>query len=702
MQTPLKPGTMDKPNNDVILSEVDAHLRAAMDALPVAVIVAEGLHQRVLFMNRRFTELFGYTANDVPDVAHWWPLAFPDPDYRREMQTTMEDYGRHGLAGTGEAPPVEAHVVTKSGQKLYIEFRVSFLGGRSIVAFSDLTARKRAEDSLEEKQKHSASLLSLARSLEQAEDYPAVVQAVRNEVTNTIGLKTVWVYLLSDDKSSARLLMTHGTHSSTVEDMQALSVRGDPMMEEIADAREIVIVEDARTDQRTNKEIVQALGNRTIVNVPIQMYERKLGSFGTGTFGEEGVRILTPSEKDYLRAMAGHLAATLHRIHETQQKTKTAQSLRRFNRALQTLSNGNEALVRARDEESLLQEMCNVLVKFGGYQAALIVVNAEPARRIAWTSAPQIVPELKDAALASLNGGHLARAFETAKPGVIHSRQNLEEFLKEEMGRAGIESLLSLPISDGSTVLGILTIFSSDPAEFDSDELKLLEELAGDLSYGVHTLRLRVEKRRHHERLTNAMESAIESLASALELRDSYTAGHQRRVAELAVVIARHMGLPEERIKGLYLAGFVHDIGKIYVPAEILTRPGRLSAVEFALVKTHVDAGYEILKGIDFPWPIAEIVRQHHENMDGSGYPRGLKGEELLLEARILSAADMVEAITNHRPYRPALGMDFALKQLLSERGTKFDPLVVDACIHVIEKDSFVFTHRAPNRLELG
>lgn len=187
------------------------------------------------------------------------------------------------------------------------------------------------------------------------------------------------------------------------------------------------------------------------------------------------------------------------------------------------------------------------------------------------------------------------------------------------------------------------------------------------------------------------MESAIQALASALELRDQYTAGHQRRVAQLAVAMAARLGLTQEQMRGLYLAGVVHDIGKIYVPSEILTRPSRLSPVEFALVKTHVEAGYEILKGIDFPWPIAEIVRQHHENLDGTGYPRGLSGKQILLEARILSAADMVEAITNHRPYRPALGLSFAFEQLRASAGTRLDPEVVQACIDVFEKDGFTF-----------
>jgi len=174
-----------------------------------------------------------------------------------------------------------------------------------------------------------------------------------------------------------------------------------------------------------------------------------------------------------------------------------------------------------------------------------------------------------------------------------------------------------------------------------------------------------------------------------VEIRDPYTAGHQRRVAELASAIARERGLNEERVTGIRMGGMIHDLGKLAIPAEILVKPSRLSENEFKLIQEHPRVGYDILKSIAFPWPLADMAHQHHERLDGSGYPRGLKGGEILEEARILGVADVVEAMASHRPYRPALGIDTALKELLDGRGVRYDSEVVDACLTLFNESRF-------------
>jgi putative two-component system response regulator len=191
------------------------------------------------------------------------------------------------------------------------------------------------------------------------------------------------------------------------------------------------------------------------------------------------------------------------------------------------------------------------------------------------------------------------------------------------------------------------------------------------------------------ERLRRTLEETASALASALEKRDPFTAGHQRRVAHLACTIAGKMGLPDHQIEGIRIAGILHDIGKISVPAEILSKPGRLTEIEFSMIKDHPNVGYEILKNIEFPWPIAQITLQHHERMDGSGYPSGLSGEEILLEARILGVADVIEAISSHRPYRPALGMGIALQEISKNRGVLYDPNIVDVTLTLFYEKGF-------------
>ena len=192
-------------------------------------------------------------------------------------------------------------------------------------------------------------------------------------------------------------------------------------------------------------------------------------------------------------------------------------------------------------------------------------------------------------------------------------------------------------------------------------------------------------------KLERVLEETVGTLTAVVEVKDPYTGGHQRRVVELAVAIAEEMGLAPARIKGLRVAGLLHDIGKIHVPAEILANPGRLSEPEINLLRTHPGVGFELLKGISFEWPVAEIVLQHHERMNGSGYPRGLSGEQILLEARVLGVADVVEALSSHRPYRPALGLDFALNAVFTQRGEEYDARVVDVCLSLFQTKGFTF-----------
>ncbi|MCJ7546002.1 MAG: PAS domain-containing protein [Deltaproteobacteria bacterium] len=192
-----------------------------------------------------------------------------------------------------------------------------------------------------------------------------------------------------------------------------------------------------------------------------------------------------------------------------------------------------------------------------------------------------------------------------------------------------------------------------------------------------------------YHKLRETLIATVNALASTIEMRDSYTAGHQRRVTMLACAIAEEMGLTDEQFDGLRLAGLVHDIGKITVPAEILSRPGRISDAEFNIIKTHAQAGYNVLKDIEFPWPVAQIVLQHHERLDGSGYPQGLKDGGIMLEARILAVADVVEAMASHRPYRPALGIEAALEEITKNRGVLYDPEVADICARLFIDKGF-------------
>ncbi len=392
--------------------------------------------------------------------------------------------------------------------------------------------------------------------------------------------------------------------------------------------------------------------------------------------------------------------AYLYSVHSLEDVTERKQheiAMQRANRALKTISAGNEALIHAGSEQQLLHEMCEVAVQVGGYRMAWIGYARDDTGKTIEQMAqagfdggcPNVTPlswdearhESCPAGVAIVSGRARVVQDILSDPETNPWRDPARQY--------GYASCIALPLMDGGRPFGVLVLFDDKVNVFDDEEVKLLEEMAGDLAFGITTLRVGAAHREHELRLQKNMMQTVEAIAGIVEMRDPYTSGHQARVAELARAIAGELGLPDEEAQVIHLAGLVHDLGKIRIPAEILSKPGRLSDLEYSLIKTHPQAGYDILKGIDFSWPIARMVLQHHERLDGSGYPGGLKGEEILLGARILSVADVVEAMASHRPYRPGLGGGAALDEIIRQRGIHYDARVVDACLSLFRKRGY-------------
>lgn len=402
----------------------------------------------------------------------------------------------------------------------------------------------------------------------------------------------------------------------------------------------------------------------------------------------------------------GHPITMHGTIQDITDKKMAEISLARANRALTALSEVNHALVHVTDEHQLLLSVCKAIVKQSGYRMAWVGYlehdEAKTIRPVAYDGVEQGYLESAKIVWSDSERGRgpTGLAARTAKTQVMQDFLSDDRMIpwRSEATKRGYAASISLPLFSDGKVFGVLTIYSGYADAFDQAEVQLLEEMAADLAFGVRSLRTRVERdhaqasvQEHLDKLQENLEDTIKAIATIVEVRDPYTAGHQKRVAELAMAIAQEMKLAREQVHGIYLAGMVHDLGKIKIPAEILSKPGRLIEYEYSLIKTHAQAGYDILKDIDFPWPIAQTVLQHHERLDGTGYPQGLKGDQICLEARILCVADVVEAMSSHRPYRPGLGVDAALQEIARGRGTQFDPLIVDACRRLFREKSYVF-----------
>ncbi len=375
-------------------------------------------------------------------------------------------------------------------------------------------------------------------------------------------------------------------------------------------------------------------------------------------------------------------------------------------RALKTLSECNAALVHAPNEQELLQQISRVVVETGGYAYAWIgYIERDTALRIRPMAQTGFEPGFLESLPSDLTdiehgAGPSATAIREGAAVVARDVTNDPALsaCHDTLVTLGVGSIAVFPLMHDDEPFGMLNIYSRERDTFDRDELMLLAEMAEDLNFGILTLRARVEHERLQEehlktaeRLKETLSDTIRAVALTVEKRDPYTAGHQNKVADLCVAIGTELGLPEDRIEGMRLGATIHDIGKIYVPAEILNRPGRLTPAEFEIIKSHPQIGYEIVKDVKFPWPVAETIRQHHEHLDGSGYPRALKGEAIILEARILAVADTVEAMASHRPYRPAHGVEAALVELERHRGDWYDPAVVDACLKLFREKRFAF-----------
>lgn len=388
------------------------------------------------------------------------------------------------------------------------------------------------------------------------------------------------------------------------------------------------------------------------------------------------------------------------------ERKRTEWALRRTNRALQALSAGNELLIHAQSEQQLLKDLCQLMVKTTGFRLAWIGYvehdAAKSVRLVAHFGADDGYIEALQISWADTERGQgpTGRAVRSGRPEFTRDIRNDPKFApwREQALQHGFASNIVLPLRKDSEVFGVFSIYAAEPNAFDKEEVKLLAELADDLAFGIVTLRTRIERdslQQHQlldaERLKSTLIDTIGAVAMTVEKRDPYTAGHQQRVVELCVAIGQELDWTEDQLEGLRLGASIHDIGKIYVPSEILSRPGKLTVFEFEIIKTHPQVGYDIIKDVKFPWPVADMILQHHERLDGSGYPQGLKDEQIVFEAKILAVADVVEAMASHRPYRPGLGIEEALAEIERGRGSAYDPAVADACVKLFHERGFAF-----------
>jgi putative two-component system response regulator len=349
---------------------------------------------------------------------------------------------------------------------------------------------------------------------------------------------------------------------------------------------------------------------------------------------------------------------------------KTASAKAGSGGSMGQFSAGESARILIVDDDPDIREIFKEGIQYVGY-ACLTANGAYEALEILQQQSVDVV--VSDINMPEMNGLELIKVIkERHDSDVIIMTGFIEDFTYEEIVGRGASDFIQKPVRISEFIARLKRVL------FERETLAQRDRAA-------ESLRVNLEK------FQRAMDGIIHAISLTVELRDPYTAGHQQRVSDLAAAIAADMGLSADRIYGLRMASNIHDLGKITIPAEILCKPGHLGPLEYELIKNHVQAGYDILKKIEFPWPLAEIILQHHERMDGSGYPRALQGELILMEARILAVADVFETMSSHRPYRPSLGLDRAIDELLRNKGRLYDLAVTEACLDLIIEKRFTF-----------
>ncbi|TYO98809.1 putative nucleotidyltransferase with HDIG domain [Geothermobacter ehrlichii] len=378
-------------------------------------------------------------------------------------------------------------------------------------------------------------------------------------------------------------------------------------------------------------------------------------------------------------------------------KRSLKKDVSRLTRVLSTVIKCHGVLVTSKTEDEIYNNICRIVVDDDKYKLAWIgIPKDDQDKNVVPIACKGLDKEYLDALAVHwkddrYSNGPTDTAIRTGKVQInndIHDNPAYEQW-RDNAVRHGYRSSISIPCKIEYCILCTLNIYSDEAHAFDRQEIELLEELAKDIAYGVENLRTIDKKNRLQVELAATLTQLVEAIALTLEKRDPYTGGHQKRVAKLAAAIAEQLSWSDNRIEGLYLSGLIHDIGKIYIPSEILNRPGPLTGAEFSIIKTHPNVGHEIVENVSCKYPIKEIILQHHERLNGSGYPHGLKQDQISFEARVIAVADVTEAILSHRPYRPALGIHAAMEELKRGRGAIYDPTAVDICMSLFNDGNF-------------
>jgi PAS domain S-box-containing protein len=639
------------------LRNSEEKFRMLAESSSSAIMMHQGDHW--IYANRAAEEISDYTEEELCGM-HFWNIVHPD---YRDM---IKERGHNRQQGKALPRAYEFKIITKNGTEKWVSLTGNPIRYEdkptALISVTDITERKRADEELIRVNRALRMLSDTNQALIRIADEATLLNEVCRITIEVGGYRMAWIGLAENDEAkTVRPIVHAGFESGYIESANltwADNERGRGPIGTAIRTGQPSITRNIPQDPAFAlwRESAMQRGYKSNIALPIISEGQTLGvleiySVNTDAFDAKEVEIL--------KEMAGDLAFGITALRTRVKRNQTEVALSESEERYRLIAENTADTIAIVDLNLNPTYVSPSILKLCGYTVQ------EAMKR----TLNQILPPDSLQKASKMFADQMAlESSGTADPART-ALMELEQYCKDG-SCIWVELAASFLRDNNFKPTGILTV-TRDITERKNAEEKLRQTL---------------------ESLRKAVVTTVQVLVSAVESRDSYTAGHQSRSANLACAIAIEMGLSQEKIDGIRMAGIIHDIGKLSIPAEILSKPTKLKEIEFSLIKEHSRSGYEMLKNVESPWPLAEIVYQHHERLNGAGYPRNLKGDEILMESRILAVADVVEAMASHRPYRPTLGIEAALEEIEKNKGILYDDTVADTCLKLFREKGYQLT----------
>ena len=640
--------------------------------------------------------IFGMREDAIPKSRKaLWDTIVPSAG-RERLENAWKDI----LEGAADHLDLEHKLIKADGSEVWVltkGFPVRDEGGellRMQGVTVDISPLKQAEEKVVRQNERLALLHEISLAFMEELDSEALIRRILEKAVELAGSENGLIGVIEENGEYLKNTCGVGLYEKLVGNRFPVSVG---LFGEALRKKSRVIVEDYRT-YRERMELDAYTNVTTVIGIPLYRGERLLGAVAiaftdTVRFLEEPLPILLDQF-----AAAASIALENARFYEdarkeVEERERTEERLRFHQALVEAAAEGASFLLSIESEEQAMFFALRALGQAAATDSiALFRNDADPGGPAADILAKSQISGNEEFFILPDHlpwGDEFSSIFESLSDGMpFHGAiTSIGSDRNDASLPASFATITMIPVFIRSRFWGVLAFcFQRERPPFETDEIDVLRAAAYNMAASVIRWESEREVKKGYEKLRRTFTDVIRTMGQIVGKKDPYTIEHQERVAALALEIGNRLGLGDERCEGLRIAGLVHDIGKIEIPGEILSKPGRLSPIEFELIKTHARSGYDILREVDFPWPVAEIAHQHHERLDGSGYPRGLKGEEILLEARIITVADVVESMVSHRPYRPSLGMSAAREEIAGKSGLLYDPAVVVACLSLLDE----------------